>query len=422
MPPDDILTALAHIKNLAFSNPAKASDLLVGFACKYAIDSKLITESVLIQNDINASLQENLPEYSNTSNLSEDIVSLSIRIGEDYIQNPDKEKIAASNNILLEKFNELRPAITSVAKVENLSFYYSRKSKSSFELSNIDLDLKYGQITGVVGENGNGKTTLLKIIAGLLNQKSGKLIYPALFDKTSFNYEKLKQQLAYIPQRLPQWNGKVKDNLHFMASIKGIRGKENIREVGYIISRLGLEEYENCRWDELSGGYQMRFELANMLVWKPKLLVLDEPLANLDIKSQIDFLRTLREITSNIRNPLSVIISSQHLLMIENIADNIIFLKNGTADFNGPMKCVGENRKENVYEVECSLSIHELRNVLQGLPVSRIRSNGFSYIVYTDLNITSTDITHKFKIAGIQIKLFRDISTSTKSLFEIGQD
>ena len=80
------------------------------------------------------------------------------------------------------------------------------------------------------------------------------------------------------------------DNLHFAAAIHGIRGKENEDEVDFIIWRLGLDKYRNATWNEISGGFKMRFSLGRALVYNPRLLILDEPLANLDVNTQLLFL------------------------------------------------------------------------------------------------------------------------------------
>mgnify|MGYP000359675057 FL=1 len=95
-----------------------------------------------------------------------------------------------------------------------------------FTLSNISVKLNPGQITGIVGENGNGKTTLLRIIAGDLAIDKGSLSY---FDKKSthadFTWEWAKEKIAYIPQRIPKWFGSLRKNLIFEATIRGIKGK-----------------------------------------------------------------------------------------------------------------------------------------------------------------------------------------------------
>lgn len=172
------------------------------------------------------------------------------------------------------------------------------KRNKNFSLKNINLTLREGEITGLVGENGNGKTTLINIIAGELSPDKGRVFFPFLGSNHS-KWSQAKKEIGYLPQRLPRWRGSLKDNLHFSASLNGLYGKNNEKEVEYITYRLGLEKYQNLNWDEISGGFQTRFALASLLIWNPKLLILDEPLSNLDINAQVEFLQDIRDLASS---------------------------------------------------------------------------------------------------------------------------
>ncbi len=136
---------------------------------------------------------------------------------------------------------------------------------------------------GIVGENGNGKTTLLRCMAGQLALDSGVLNFTRLEKPDHYG---IKHQLAFIPQRIPRWFGLLKDNLHFSAAISGVKGEENNVMVDFMLERLDLTPYAHLTWNQISSGYRTRFEIARILLLKPKLLILDEPLANLDINAQ----------------------------------------------------------------------------------------------------------------------------------------
>ncbi len=131
---------------------------------------------------------------------------------------------------------------------------------------------------------------------------------------------KIKNQIAYVKQEIPKWHGSLRENLHF-DSIHGIKGLQNKKDVDFILHRLGLIEYQNREWNELSGGFKLRFTLAKALVWKPSLIILDEPLANLDIHAQILVLNDLRDLANSSKYPVSIVISSQHLHEVEHIAN-----------------------------------------------------------------------------------------------------
>ncbi|MBW4614569.1 MAG: ABC transporter ATP-binding protein [Desmonostoc vinosum HA7617-LM4] len=311
-----------------------------------------------------------------------------------------------------------RPTISSVV-FQSHELYKTYNSRSvEFKLSNINVTLNLGEITAVVGENGNGKTTLLRIIAGELAPTQGKLDYPCLTSNKKTDIYSIKQQIAYIPQQLPSWDGLLVNNLHFTAAIHGFKGQKNKNRVEFIIKRLELERYREAKWSEISGGYKMRFALARALIGNPKLMILDEPLANLDINTQLLFLQDLRYLANSVGKPKSIIISSQSLYEIENIADNIIFIKNGQAVYNGSVKNFGEDRKENSYEIDCNLLIEQVKDLLQKVRYIKIEKSGSGFIVHTHKEVTANDLLKVFLEQDISLKYFRDISKSTRKLFE----
>ena len=271
----------------------------------------------------------------------------------------------------------------------------------------------------LVGKSGSGKTTLLRILAGELASSSGELRYPYLTLNGKTDWYSIKQQIAYIPQALPAWNGLLLDNLHFTASIHEITAQHNIDAVDGIISLLRLDEYRKATWDEISGGYKTRFALAKAMVWKPKLVILDEPLGNLDINAQGIFLRDLRNLTSSSIYPLSIIVISQHLYELESIADNIVFLKDGEAIYSDSVKKFDESRDENSYEIACDLPKQELINLLKKINCNRVEEAGVNLIVHTSREVTTTQFLNVFVEHDIYLKYFRDISQSTRKLFEV---
>lgn len=291
---------------------------------------------------------------------------------------------------------------------------YKRYRKGGFELLPVDVELKTGEITGVVGENGNGKSTLIKLIAGEEQASAGTLAYP-LFDQSS--WARIKSEIAYIPQRLHKWDGDVRHYLQFTASAKGIYGRENEEAVDYIIERLGLTQYQDYDWNELSGGYQMRFELARMLVWKPKFLLLDEPLAHLDINAQAIFIKDLADLSKDPEHPFAVMITSQHLYEVESISQNVIFLRQGKAVYNGPIGDFDSERSTNSYEMSSTLPQQDLIRLLESLGHKKIENKGNTLIVHVDVTVGSTQFISTLFAAGIELKYFRNISQSTRKLF-----
>jgi ABC-2 type transport system ATP-binding protein len=195
-----------------------------------------------------------------------------------------------------------------------------------FSLKPVSLSLATGNILGVVGENGNGKTTLLRCLAGQLAIDQGAIKYELL---QSPDYYSIRNHVVFIPQRIPRWYGQLKDNLHFSASLAGVSGDANTLMVDFMLERLNLSAYAHLTWTQISSGYRTRFEIARILLQKPRLLILDEPLANLDINAQQTILTDLKFIAKSVHHPMGVILSSQQLHEVEKIADTVLFIKDG---------------------------------------------------------------------------------------------
>lgn len=208
------------------------------------------------------------------------------------------------------------------------------------------------------------------------------------------------------------------DNLHYEAALRGVLGEENEREVEFIIERLALKPHLRKRWSELSGGTKLRFALARVLVWRPKLLVLDEPLANLDVLAQSRFLQDVLDMARSRRDPLAVLMSSQHLHELEAVSSGIVFLRGGSVEFNGPVAELGDERRYNTYELGTSAKLPELSELCEQAGYSAPVHNGVSFVLKTPLGVSAASVLRRVLDAGIELQYFRDISRSVKRFFE----
>jgi len=285
----------------------------------------------------------------------------------------------------------------------------------AFTLSDISIRLEAGKITGVVGENGNGKTTLLRIVAGELGHDSGEIHFFGESESSELDWENIRSRIAYIAQRIPKWYGLLRTNLIFEASIRGYKGKAADEIVDELISKLGLAEYADLKWSEISTGYRLRFQLAKMLIGKPELLVLDEPIANLDINAQEKFLADLRLLVSDPARRVSVILSSQQLHEIENVSDGVIFLKKGRMIYAGDVDKIGEEREWNEFELQTDLSPEQLKACLR--ENESIIYSGKTAHIKVVLDFSAEQFLEKVIGAGGTVLYFRNISSSTRRLF-----
>ncbi len=301
-----------------------------------------------------------------------------------------------------------------VYKTDELSKEYKSGSRN-FKLQPVSLQVKLGELTAVVGENGNGKTTLLRLIAGELAPTTGSAQY---FETEEINWYHIKGKIAYIPQRPDRWYGTLIDNLHFFCAIKGITDQENEGHVNYILHRLGLYQFRHLKWTEISSGYRLRFELAKALMMRPRLLILDEPLANLDINAQQLLLQDLKYLSQSSRHPMGVVLSSQQLHELERNCKNIVFIKQGKTLYSGEQQSFAANRTTNAFEIGGNFSIAELQQHLASLGNIKIVDSGTVMIVNTPLSVDGVTLLKVFTDNKLPINYFRDISKSTRQLFQ----
>lgn len=287
---------------------------------------------------------------------------------------------------------------------------------SSFGLGPIEMELRQGEILGLVGENGNGKTTLLRCLCGELYATGGTINYHFKYDD-QFD---LRTRLVYIPQRTDTWYGSMFENLQFTASSYGYKPEENELIIELIIARLGLRKFRNHSWKSLSSGYKMRFELARMLLRKPKILLIDEPLANLDILAQQTVLEDFKAIAKSPFRPIGIVLSSQQLYEVEKTSDQVIFLKHGKQK-NLHEKAVSENETpiENylVIEFESEWSQSQLGETFGKLDLVSLQFNGGTYIVSFKESVTVYDFMNLLVSEKIPVQYFRNISNSTRRFF-----
>lgn len=440
-------TEAAAVRELIQSRSFGSGDALLGFATRFGQDRALRRRALMLKMDLadakggasNFLLEQMLgvvddiertfsieAEREASQWILRDSVPETAKEGAGFDRSfSSAVEREASRRILLHSISGAkRPAVEpEVAFVcKNLGYTYRR---GGFSLTGIDLKLRLGEITGVVGENANGKTTLFRLMAGELKQTDGTLAYPALGAATEVAIEwgAVKQQIAYVPQVLPKWYGSLHENLSYEAAIHGIRGAANRAEVSFIIERLGLAEHLSRSWSALSGGFRLRFALARALVWRPKLLILDEPLANLDFRAQLTVLRDLQDLATSVRDPIAVAMSSQHLYEVEAVADNILFLNAGKARYNGATADIGRDRDENVFELGTPLSTASLQVALRHLVGgSTVHHDGMAHIITTDLPITRELLLEHLLREKVPVEYFRDVSGSIKRLFDDDRD
>ncbi len=204
-------------------------------------------------------------------------------------------------------------------------------------LRGVSLTLAPGEIVALLGQSGSGKTTLLRSIAGLETPEEGSIALgnTTLFDPAKrVNVPAEKRGLGFVFQSYALWPHRtVFDNVAYGLVLRRTKSAETVERVGEVLDRLGLSGCKTRYPHQLSGGQQQRVALARALVYRPPVLLLDEPLSNLDAKLREEARGWLRELIQQLQ--LSAVYVTHDQVEAMAVADRVLFLRGGVIEQQG---------------------------------------------------------------------------------------
>lgn len=203
----------------------------------------------------------------------------------------------------------------------------TKQYKNKIAVDRLSFSLTKG-VTGLLGANGAGKTTLIRMLCGILVPTSGEITYNGI----SVSDERYRNVLGYLPQEFgyyPEFTGK--DFLMYFAALKGFTKKAAEVRANELLELVGLSQVQKKKIKTYSGGMKQRLGIAQALINRPEVLILDEPTAGLDPKERVRFRNLIDEIGKE-----SIVLLSTHIVSdIEHIADHIMMMKNGQIIWQG---------------------------------------------------------------------------------------
>lgn len=215
-------------------------------------------------------------------------------------------------------------------EINNLSFGFKA---NELVLSDINLQVDEGEIVAIHGENGTGKSTLLKLILGELVAKNGEIKLLGQNIRQMKNFA----QVAYVPQLQSFDNITfpitcteiVSLNLYRKFGFFKIPRKEHKEAARQILTEMGLADYLDTPYNQLSGGFKQRTLIARAMINQPKLLILDEPTAGVDQISKVNFLELIKA-TNQAKKTTILIVTHEMDLIREHLPLNAVYvMKNG---------------------------------------------------------------------------------------------
>ena len=212
-----------------------------------------------------------------------------------------------------------------IVRIENLSHKYSK----DWAIRDINFEIGNNEILGLLGSNGAGKSTTMNILCGVLNQTEGDVFINDI--NLRKNPVEAKRYIGFLPQKPPVYpDSTVREYLNHCAFLRLVPPKKISSAVDEAITKCGLTTMSKRVIRNLSGGYQQRVGIAQSIIHKPKLVVLDEPTTGLDPNN----IAEIRALISEIAEDRAVILCTHILPEVQMICDTVKMIEKGKLVFS----------------------------------------------------------------------------------------
>lgn len=232
----------------------------------------------------------------------------------------------------------------------------SRKYGSFLAVDNVSFTIGKGEIVGLLGHNGAGKTTIMKMISGFLESNTGTVIVDDV--NLDLNPKEVQSYLGYLPESLPVYpEMTVADYLDFAADLKGLKENEKKSEIKRVIQATDISTKLIAPISTLSRGFKQRVGVAQAILGRPKLLILDEPTNGLDPEQT----QHMRDLIKDVAKDATVILSTHIMQEVEALCSRVLMLHGGKLAVDARLETL---RQSNHLILETSLDASGMQSVL----------------------------------------------------------
>ncbi len=241
-------------------------------------------------------------------------------------------------------------------QVQNIS----RRYGSHLAVDDVSFTIKKGEIIGLLGHNGAGKTTIMKMLSGYLEADSGQI----LLDGLNIQQQRrlIQQQLGYLPEHLPLYpDMTVLDYLDYAASLKALSSDSRAAEIRRVVAATMLQDKLEAKIETLSRGYKQRLSVAQAILGKPRLLILDEPTNGLDPSQTLQ----MRELIQQIAQDATVILSTHIMQEVQALCSRVLLIQQGRLVLDRALDAL---TSESVVQLGSDISLEALKQLLSDIP------------------------------------------------------
>ncbi|MBE8538918.1 ATP-binding cassette domain-containing protein [Geoglobus acetivorans] len=227
-------------------------------------------------------------------------------------------------------------------------------------LKEVSLEIHRGEFVSLLGPNGSGKSTILRTIYGIL-KPTGGAVYLNGKELNGAGFEEVAKLIGYLPQEQSEANLKVLDVV-LLGRTPYIRinpGKDDYALAMKALELVGMENFAHRRFSELSGGEKQKVMLARIFCQNTDFMLLDEPTAHLDVKSQLEILEIVKKM---VKAGKSTLISLHDINLAAMFSDRILMIRNGKIIYAGtPEEVIRPDRIEEVFGIRAEVIRHNQR-------------------------------------------------------------
>lgn len=282
-------------------------------------------------------------------------------------------------------------------EVKNLSKYYG----DFCAVNDISFSFESGRIFSIIGRNGSGKTSTIRMMLGTIAKNGGSVTVD------SKNFSDYLNRVGYLPEERGLYQkDTVEEQLLFFAQLKGVSKSDFKKYSDYWLERMELTKYRKSKLETLSKGNQQKVQIAASIIHDPDIVILDEPFSGLDPVNSSLLLEIVSELESKNK---CIMISSHQLNLIENICDDLLIISNSKTMYYGS---VDELKNRNEYN---SIIVKTSSNILEYPEYKAKKLNSNLYSISSNENVMT--MIRKMMKDGIDIEMIDKKQLSLHEIF-----
>ncbi|MFO7653839.1 MAG: ABC transporter ATP-binding protein [Candidatus Krumholzibacteriia bacterium] len=265
-------------------------------------------------------------------------------------------------------------------------------------VADLSFEVAAGEIVGLIGPDGAGKTTTMRIICGLLRPDAGEVAVLGM--DVRHDARRIKERLGYMPQRFSLYPDlSVQENLRFFADLFGVTGEERRRQEERLLRFSRLADFRQRRAGRLSGGMKQKLALSCTLIHTPAVLLLDEPTTGVDPVSRQEFWRILRDLAGE---GLALLVSTPYMDEAE-LCDRVLLMHRGRVIAAGTPAAVAARHERTLAEVS-GPDLDRARDRLREVPRVDVHRFGDRLHVSFPADLSTGDLEGRLKDVEVRIE------------------